>query len=260
VSLPLSVTIITFNEEKNIAQTLQSVHFAQDIVVVDSLSTDNTVSIAKKHGARVFSQSWLGYGQQKNFAQEQTRFDWVLNIDADEQVSSELKEELFAFFANPPQEINGFKIKRKTFYCGKWIRYGGWYPSSVMRFANKKKAQWSTPFVHEALIVAAPFAQMKSDLLHYSFHSIEQQIQTNIRFAELAAKELAKKGTHRFLLLQCVLRPIGKFLETYFWKKGFLDGFYGLVIAVNAAHSMFLKYVFLKERHASSSHRQSSGS
>lgn len=243
----LSVTLITLNEEKNLPRTLAAIQgWSDDIVLVDSGSTDRTVETAKQYGVRVFTQSWKGYGPQKNFAQSQARHSWVLNVDADEVVTDALKKEIETRVLNATPSANGFSIARKSFYVGRWIRHGGWFPSRVVRLARKEKSKWSDPEVHEVLQVEGPVEELKEPMFHYTFHSIEDQVKTNIRYAKQGSEQLQKKGRKPSVLL-LLIKPVWKFMDTYFLKRGFLDGTRGLVISVNAAHSMFMKYAFLFE-------------
>ncbi len=246
---PVSVTIITLNEEAHIARAIESVRWANEVIVVDSGSTDRTVELAKALGARVFHNPWPGYGQQKNFAQSQVTHDWVLNLDADEAVSPELALEIQASLAsisNAESATKGFYLPRKTYYLGRWIRHGGWYPNHLVRLADRRVASWSEPNVHEALEVRGEVAGLNTPLDHHAFSSIHDQMLTNINFSRLGSKELLSKG-HSPSLLKLLLKPVGKFIETYFLKKGFLDGLPGFIISVNAAHSIFLKYAYLFE-------------
>ena len=247
--MPLSVIIITLNEEANLPRALKSVAWADEVIVVDSGSLDRTQQIACELGARVFERPWTGYGQQKNFAQTLAKNDWILNLDADEVVSHSLAHEIQATLQNAAQNPTaplGYYIPRKTFYLGRWIRYGGWYPNYLMRLANKNHASWSEPPVHEAWEIQGPTAELQAPLLHFSFNSISDQVLTNLRFAQLGSQALLQKG-RRPSLVQALLRPIGKFIETYLIKRGFLDGTAGLIISLNAAYSVFMKYSFLLE-------------
>jgi glycosyltransferase involved in cell wall biosynthesis len=247
--LPISVTIITLNEESHIQRAIESVQWAQEVIVVDSGSTDRTVDIARSLGAQVVYHKWSGYGQQKNFAQSQASHDWVLNIDADEEVSPECRDEILHHLQEITSQnatIRGFLLPRKTFYLGRWIRHGGWYPNYLLRLAHRKYARWSEPHVHEQLLVEGETLKLNTPLHHYAFSSIEEQIQTNLRFARLGSQDLIRKGK-KPSLIKLILKPIGKFIETYWIKRGMLDGLPGLIISVNAAHSMFLKYAYLME-------------
>jgi len=247
--LPISITIITLNEEANIRRAIESVRWADDILVVDSGSTDRTTEVAKALGARVLTHAWQGYGQQKNFAQQNARHDWVLNLDADEAIDESLHAEIQYWLtevASERSQAMGFSIPRKTFYLGRWIKHGGWYPNYLIRMADRRASQWSEPHVHEALEVDGEVVTLKAPLLHYAFPSIRDQIVTNLNFSQLGSQELRRRG-QQGSLLKLLLKPIGKFIETYFLKAGFLDGLPGFIISVNAAHSMFLKYAYVIE-------------
>ncbi|OFZ17809.1 MAG: hypothetical protein A2X94_04380 [Bdellovibrionales bacterium GWB1_55_8] len=246
---PISVTIITLNEESNIARAIRSASWADELLVVDSGSTDRTVQIASTLGARVLTNPWPGYGQQKNFGQKQARHDWVLNIDADEEISPELAAEIQTSLARigaGESNASAFSFPRRTYYLSRWIRHGGWYPNVRVRMADRKKAAWTEPSVHEDLKVQGEIVQLQGALNHYSFPTIESQILTNLRFARLGSEALRNRKQAPSLL-KLVVKPLGKFLETYFLKLGMLDGISGFIISVNAAHSMFLKYAYLFE-------------
>jgi glycosyltransferase involved in cell wall biosynthesis len=254
--LPVTVTIITLNEEKNLPRAIKSTGWADEILVVDSGSTDNTVETAKALGARVIHNPWPGYGKQKNFAQSQAGNDWVLNIDADEEISEPLARQIseaLSAVASGKSPARGFFFPRKTFYLGRWIRHGGWYPNHLVRLANRKDARWTEPSVHEELKVNGEVRGLEEPILHYTFSSIQDQILTNLQFSKLGFIELKKKGQRRSLV-RLMLKPIGKFIETYFLKKGFMDGLPGFIISVNASHSMFLKYAYLIEAELENAH------
>jgi glycosyltransferase involved in cell wall biosynthesis len=246
---PVSVTLITLNEEQNLPRALQSVRWAEEVLVVDSGSTDRTVELARQAGARVIQNPWPGFGKQKNFAQRNASHDWVLNIDADEEVSPELaaliQSELDRV-AQGKSETRGFRFPRKTFYLGRWIRHGGWYPNELVRLADRRVASWTEPHVHEELQVNGPVASLPEHLYHYTFSSIQDQILTNLNYSRQGFFDLRKRGQRPSLGL-LIWKPIGKFFETYLVKRGFLDGLPGFIISVNAAHSMFLKYAYLIE-------------
>ncbi len=256
---PISVTIISHNEEPNIAKAIESVRWADEILVVDSRSTDRTVEIARNLGAKVIERDWPGYGQQKNFAQAQATHNWVLSLDADETVSTELAEEIrqeVAWAAATNKSIKGFKVPRKTWYLGRWILHGGWYPNYLVRLVDRRSARWTEPHVHEELRVSGQVQKLANPLFHYTFKNIRDQVLTNLKYSHQGFRDLEAKGTRPSLLKLC-LKPIGKFIETFFLKKGFLDGIPGLIISVNAAHSIFLKYAYFfeKDTNANSHHR-----
>jgi glycosyltransferase involved in cell wall biosynthesis len=236
----LSATIITLNEQNNIKDCISSLKFCDEIIVLDSGSTDRTKEFAKEMGATVHENPWLGYGQQKNKALEFCKGDWVLNIDADERVTSNLKEEILSTINSNPEE-NGFFIPRLTYFCGKPIKNGGWYPDYQMRLAIRERSRWTEPEVHELLMVEGEVGWLKNAMDHYSFPTVKSQIQTNMKYSALGAKKLREKSKFT-LFFGMLLRPPIKFIECYFAKLGFLDGLQGFIIAMNAAHSIFMKY------------------
>lgn len=246
---PLTAVIITLNEEHNVLRCLESLEWAEEVIVVDSGSTDRTCEIAKSKGAKVFHHAWEGYGQQKNWAMSQASHSWILFVDADEAVSAELQEEITRFLSQNGNvegvQYWGADFPRKTWFLGRWILHGGWYPNRLIRLLHKGKGKWTEPAVHETLRIDGPVRSMRSDLLHYTFRDVGDQVITNVKFSRLGARVARDRG-EKGSVLRIFLKPIGKFLETYVWKGGFLDGFPGFVISVNAAHSIFMKYVELR--------------
>jgi len=241
----ISVTIIALNEEADLPRCLESLDFADEVILVDSGSTDRTVEIAKAKGAKVIQEPWHGYGAQKNFAMGHATRPWVLNIDADEVITPELREEIFREIASD-KAADGYAVARKTFYMGRWIRYGGWYPNYVTRLVRRERGRWTEPNVHEELRVEGELRQLRNPMLHYTFSDTADQVRTNMRYARQGALDLSAKGMAPSYM-KLLAKPLGKFCETYFLKRGFLDGLPGLIISVNAAHSMFLKYAYLME-------------
>jgi glycosyltransferase involved in cell wall biosynthesis len=248
---PLTVTLITLNEERNITRALASIRgWADDIVVIDSGSTDATCTIAESFGARVIHHPWPGFGAQKNFAQDQARQPWILNLDADEELTDELRQEIDQFLAHVEDGSENAKlvrIPRKTRYMGRWILHGGWYPNHLVRLAHREFARWSEPALHEAWIprtgTAPATATLRNPLLHHTFADIEDQVRTNLVYSRRGYEDLKTRGTSSSIL-RLIFKPIGKFLETYIFKLGILDGIPGFVISINAAHSMFLRYAY----------------
>ena len=242
---PISLVIITKNAEEHIARCLKSVPFASDVVVLDSGSTDRTVQIAKEMGARVFSEEWRGFGPQKRRATELAKTDWVLNLDADEALSEDSQNELRVVLSQTPQH-EAFAFPRLSYHMGRWIRHGGWYPDWQTRLYNRTTANWSVDPVHEK--VQARYVQrLKAPLLHWVFKDLTDQVNTNNRYSGLGTDQLERTG-RMFSLFHLVTKPWVKFFETYFWKRGFLDGVPGFIIAVGAAYSVFLKWSKLWER------------
>ena len=247
---PISVTIISFNEELKIARAIESVKWADEILVVDSGSTDRTKEIARQAGARVIERPWPGYGQQKNFAQTEAKHDWVLNIDADEEVpanlAAEIQEEV-SWASASDRLVKGFRVPRKTWYLGRWIMHGGWYPNYLVRLVDRRFAKWSEPNVHEALEVKGRVKELKNPLHHFTFRDIRDQMLANLKYSRFGYEDLRARGC-RPSVLKLILKPVGKFIETYILKRGFLDGMPGFIISVNAAHSIFMKYSYFFEK------------
>lgn len=238
--LPISLVIITHNEESNIQRCIASVPFADEIIVVDSGSTDNTRQNAEKMGAKVVHHDWPGFGPQKNFAAALARNSWILSLDADEELSKQAVDEIIKKFSSLREGV-GYQFPRISKYMGKWIRHGGWYPDRQLRLYNKKFAQWSPSQIHEKIEVKE-VENMSSNIQHYVFANISAHIETNNRYSGLLAKADYEKGK-RFSYYRILVKPPVKFMETYFLKLGFLDGLAGFVISASAAYSIFLRVV-----------------
>jgi len=243
----LSVVIITLNEEKNIRRCLQSVkEVADEIVVVDSFSTDATESICRKHGARFIQHSFEGYIQQKNYAATQAAYDCVLSLDADEALSDRLKTSILETKNNWTH--SSYSMNRLASYCGAWIRHGGWYPDRKIRLFEKKKGKWGGRNPHDKFLPDTPgdVCFLRGDLLHYSYYSIEGHVSQVNKFSSIGAASAFADGRHSYVL-KILFKPLFKFLRDYIFRLGFLDGYYGLVISIIASHETFLKYVNLRE-------------
>jgi glycosyltransferase involved in cell wall biosynthesis len=242
--LPLSLIVITLNEERNIERCLQSVPFVADVLVVDSGSQDKTCELALKYGARVLQRKWSGYGPQKKFATEQAKYDWILSLDADEALSPELASEIQARFTklNPK---TGYELPRKSWHLGKWIRHGGWYPDYQLRLYHRQFSQWPETQIHER-VQAEKTEKLQAPLFHYVFENLADQVDTNNRYSSLLAEKDWAQGK-RFSCLKLLVKPLTKFVETYFLKLGFLDGRAGLLISISAAYSIFLRWAKISE-------------
>lgn len=242
----LSVAIITFNEERNIERCLKSVlPVADEIVVVDSLSTDNTEAICRKYNVTFVKQAFLGYVEQKNFAVKYCSNDFVLSLDADEALSETLQQSILEVKKNPVKD--GYSFNRATFYCGQHIKHGGWYPDKSLRLWNRTKGEWKGNNPHDwfCLIDGADCGYIKGDLLHYSFASIDEHIAQINKFSTISAQSKFKKGVRSYWF-QILLFPKWRFFHNYILKRGFLDGYFGFIIAVNSAHEVFIKYSKLR--------------
>ncbi len=239
----ISVIVITYNEEKNLARCLESVAgIADEVVIVDSSSTDSTVAVAKSFNARVVDHPFEGYARQKNFATAQASNDWILSLDADEELTSELKKSIEKVKNQPTHKV--YKMPRLTNYCGKWIKHCGWYPDFQTRLYDRTKGAWEDRKVHEFW---KPHnsgdlkGTLSGDLLHYSFDTISSHLKKIDRYTELAALAAVEKGRSASIA-KIIFSPLWHFISEYFIKLGFLDGFYGFVICRLSAYSAFVKY------------------
>lgn len=244
----LSVVIITFNEEKNIARCLDAVQgIADDIVVVDSLSTDKTEEIAKAKGARVISHPFEGHIEQKNWAITQAKYPHVLSLDADEVLDETLRRSILEIKNN--WKYDGYYMNRLTNYCGKWIRHCGWYPDKKLRLWDSRKGKWGGFNPHDKYDLFEGdknTGYLKGDILHYSYYSIEQHIEQTEKFTTLSANALNAKGK-RSNWIKRYISPVFKFIQSYIFQLGILDGYYGFVICKLSAHSTYLKYYKLSK-------------
>ncbi len=240
--IKITVAIITFNEERNIGRCITSIHdIADEILVVDSYSTDKTKDICLSMGARFLENPFKGHIEQKNFALREAQFDYVLSLDADEALSIELIKQIKEIKKN--FEYDGYEFNRLTNYAGFWVKHCGWYPDTKLRLIKKDKAIWGGTNPHDILIphADARIKKLYGDLLHYSYDSITAHITQTNKFTTIAAKEAFQRGA-RSSILKIVTRPILKFLRDYFFKLGILDGRYGFIICYINALSAFLKY------------------
>lgn len=245
--VPISIIIITLNEEKKIRKCIESViNISDDIIVIDSNSQDRTTDICNEYdNVKVIINKFTNYSQQRNFGTLHAKYDYVLNIDADEYLSEELQNSILSQKYNAEKNYS-FSFNRQNFYCNKPIKHGGWYPDIKQKFWNKKFAEWEGD-VHETLkFVEKPVdIRLKGDLMHYTFDSIGEHIGQINKFTEISAKQLFRKNKKPGIKL--ILSPPIKFIKDYFFKLGFLDGFYGFVIAKNNAYAKFAKYSKLKQ-------------
>jgi glycosyltransferase involved in cell wall biosynthesis len=246
MKLPLSLVVITHDEEKNIERCLKSVPFAQEIVVLDSESSDRTCEIAKAHGAKVFREKFRGFGPQKRRAVELASQDWVLSLDADEALSESAQKAIVHAFQKGEPAAAALQLSRLSFHMGRWIRHGGWYPDWQIRLFDRRRANWDLALLHEKVQVEGAAMKLPEPIHHWVFDDLADQIRTNNKYSDLGARELFNKG-RRFTVLALLLKPVSKFFETYVWKRGFLDGLPGFVIAVGAAYSVFLRHAKLWE-------------
>jgi len=242
----LSVVIITFNEERNLARCLASVkEVADDVVVLDSFSTDNTEAIAREHGARFVQHAFDGHIAQKNRAITHAAHSFVLSLDADEALDDRLRDSIRRAKEG---DADGYTMNRLTNYCGSWIHHGGWYPDVKLRLWESRKGAWTGIDPHDRyeLGKGARIEHLTGDLLHFSYYSIHDHLKQVNYFTDIMAKELRAKG-RKASLVKLLVSPAAKFLGDYFMRLGFLDGWHGFVIAMISAHATFLKYAKLRE-------------
>jgi glycosyltransferase involved in cell wall biosynthesis len=241
---PITATIITFNEEDRIVECLASLSCCDEVIVVDSGSTDKTRELARARGVRVLERVWEGYSKQKNFAADQARNDWILSIDADERLSMELANEIVRWKKEDPsnhQSIWAFSMPRRVFYLGRWIKHSGWYPDRKVRLYDRRHCRWEGDFVHESMKVDGKAGGFQSDLLHFPYRDWRDHVARIARYTELAAKG-AHSGGRRGSVGRLVLGPPLSFIKSFFLHVGFLDGWRGLAIAYMGA-----RYIFEKE-------------
>ncbi len=255
----ISACIIAFNEEQIIAEAIKSVIWADEILLVDSESTDQTRAIAESLGAKVLIKKWEGFSKQKQFAADSASHDWVFSLDADERVSPELKDEIFKLkLASENNSADGFRIPRLSFYMNRPIRHGGWYPDWQLRFFNRRKGMWKKVLIHESFQMdeSAKIEKLKSDIFHYSFENAAQHHRMiGSRYAPLAAQQMFERGK-RTSAFKIATVGLTTFMQTFIMKGGFLDGLAGFCIARFAAHHAFLKYLLLWELQNKNSYKQ----
>jgi len=242
--MKLSVVIITLNEEDRLEDALKSCRdIADEIVVVDSYSTDKTVEIAETYGAKIFKKKFADYGSQKNFAKDKASYSWVLNLDADERVSDTLKQEILKLKQQNHEEItaDGFLVNRKTSYLGRWIKHSGWYPDRKLRLFRKDKSHWQGR-IHEGLILDGKTTKMAGDILHFTYRDITDHINRLNRYAKMQAEDIVTKKK-KLLFLRAILLPPVTFIRFYLWKMGILDGFPGFIIALVSSWTTAMKYL-----------------
>ena len=245
--MKITAIIITFNEEANIARAIQSVGWADEVIVVDSESSDRTVEVAGRFTERVIVRKWPGYSAQKNFAAGQASHDWIFSLDADEQVSDRLGRQIESLKKGPEPLVAGFEMPRLTSYLGRWIRHSGWYPDWKLRLYDRRRALWIGDFVHEGVQAEGEIARLDGDLLHFTVNNASEHHLRIDRYTTLAAQQAFAAGV-RPSLVSIVLSPPATFIRSYVFKQGFRDGLQGYAIARFAAHYAFLKNLKLWEK------------
>ena len=242
--MKISATIITYNEERNIARAIESLRCCDEIIVVDSGSSDRTVDLAANLGAKIVESPWPGYAKQKNLAADRASNDWILSLDADEALSEALEAEIWHIKKNGPK-YDAYVMPRLAKYLGQWIFHSGWYPDRKVRLYHRDKATWKGDYVHESVHVNGTIGQLEGRILHYTCDSLSEHLRTLDRYTTLAAEQIVAQQ-RRVGWWHLAVDPLWTFVRTYFFKLGFLDGLEGLAIAYMAAFYNFLKYAKAK--------------
>lgn len=241
----LTVTVITRNESANIGAALDSVSWADELLVVDSHSTDDTVALARRRTERVVVRDWPGYSAQKNFAAGQASHDWILSLDADERVTPALADEIRERLHGEPA-ARGYRIPRISFYLGKWVRTTDWYPDYQLRLYDRRVSTWAGA-VHEGVTVDGAVGRLRADLQHVPYRDIAHHLQTIDRYTTLAAQQMSERGKTASVA-GLAARPVGAFLRNYLARGGWRDGSVGFVVSVLNSYYVFLKFAKLWER------------
>lgn len=240
----VSVIIITLNEEANLPRCLESVKWADELIVADTGSTDRTLEIAQHHGARTIQLAWRGFGEAKQRALEAATGEWVLSLDADEVLSDSLKTEIQSILESGTPEFEGYYLPRRSMFLGHWMSHGGWYPDHVLRLLRREKGRFDERKVHESVSLEGRAGHLKGELLHYSDPDLEHYLRKMNRYTSLSASELYRKGKVASFA-DILLRPAATFWKIYLFKRGFLDGYYGFLLAVFSSVHVMTKYVKL---------------
>jgi glycosyltransferase involved in cell wall biosynthesis len=240
----ISAVIITNNEANNIERCLKSLSWVDEIVVIDSYSKDNTIEICNSYNCKVIQIEWNGFGNTKKFAVDNASNDWIFSIDADEEVTDELRVRILDVLKEP--KYNGFNIKRKSYYLGQEIKYCGWNNDFPLRLFNKNYGNFNSKEVHESVILNGSKSKIYEPLLHYTYPTISLHISKMNRYTDLSLKEIDNDKNYSILI--SILLGVNKFLKMYFLQKGFLDGKAGLVLSLNSAFGIYLKYIKVWQR------------
>ncbi len=243
--MKLTVTVITKDESRHIAAALASVAWADETIVVDSGSADDTVAIARPLATRVEVHAWEGYGAQKNFAAKLASNDWILSLDADERVTPELAAEIRVLMEKGPA-APAYRVPRVAWYLGRWIRSTDWYPDTPLRLYDRRAARWNDRRVHEALVVDRAPGRLRHELQHFAYRDISHHLATIDRYTTLAAEQWAAEG-RRTGLLDLVVQPAFAFLRNYVLRRGLMDGGAGLIVSILNSYYVFLKFAKLRE-------------
>ncbi|HEY0740898.1 MAG TPA: glycosyltransferase family 2 protein [Chryseosolibacter sp.] len=246
--IKISATIISFNEERKIEACLKSLlGVVDEIIVVDSNSTDGTQEICMRYPVRFIRQSFLGYVDQKNFAVAQASYDHIVSLDADERLSEELRESILKVKSNWGDK-DGYAVNRYNNYCGKWMHFSGWYPERKIRVWDRRKGFWTGTDPHDHVhIGSGKVGKLEGHLLHYAYLTVDEHLLQIHRFAEIAAKAKYRKGENVSFVVNVIFSPLFRFLKSYVFRLGFLDGYYGFIFCTASASMTFFKYIRLYE-------------
>ncbi|MBW7908525.1 MAG: glycosyltransferase family 2 protein [Kiritimatiellae bacterium] len=242
----ISACVIVFNEEKKIRRCLESLTWCDEIVVLDSYSTDNTVEICREYTDRIFLHVWLGYVGQRNKVRTLARYNWILNIDSDEEISPGLRDEILAEFDSGTPQHLGYEFPRQVYYLGKWIHHGEWYPDAKLRLFHKDFGRSEGEEPHDKVVVNGPIKRLKNPLWHYTYDDLRDHLDTLDRFSTISARQKFVQDP-RARPMDLLTRPPLRFLKGYILKHGFLDGWHGLIIAITSSFGVFMKYAKLWE-------------
>jgi glycosyltransferase involved in cell wall biosynthesis len=247
MSEPCSITVITLNEERNLRECLRSVAWADEIVIVDSGSTDTTLEIAREFSCSISTNPWRGMREQKNFAAGRARHNWILNIDADERLTSEGQEEVKTVLREPRHA--GYEFPRKNIFLGKWMKHGGWYPDRTLRLYRKDLGSFGGVNPHSNVVLkSGSIGQLSAPLVHYTYTSFSHYISKQYPYSDAAARDLASNGDIECISAARILgKTSWKFIETFILKRGFLDGPHGLIVALGATFAAYMKQARLWE-------------
>lgn len=244
-NVKISACVMTFNNEDLVEDCLNNIKWADEIIVVDSLSTDKTVEICRKYTDKIYERKWPGFKDQSNYIMGLAKYEWILFVDVDERITPELYKEIESHLTNKSNEWDGFYFPRRTFYMGRWINHGDWYPAYDLRLYKKDKGQWVKE-PHATIQLDGKAKYLKNDMLHYTYRNLSHQLDTIDNYTNMSAVEMEKNGL-MFILLQLIFRPFLRFIRGYFFKRGFLDGVPGFVSAITTSFYVFMKYAKLWE-------------
>lgn len=250
----VSIYVLTFNNERTIERCLNSLRWADELVVVDSYSSDKTLEICRRYTDKIYQRQWTSHQEQYQHGADLTANRWVMFVDADEEVPPELAQEIKEELRSNNGQWDGYIAHRRTYYLGRWIRYGGWYPDYEIRVYDREKGRWAGG-LHAKVKVDGRVKTLRNRYLHYTYRDISDQVQTIDRYSQIAAEDMLREG-RRFSLVNMVLHPPFRFLKEYIFKRGFLDGVPGLIIAVSTFYYTFIKHAKLWEHRLVSQKKQ----